>query len=172
LLVVINNIMTKTHKKYLVLILATVLLLGGTSVYARSEILLGETPKDVSTVGNGTSDAVSRPNGTPDVTAKSVPKIVKLDNPIAAKNISELLLSLVSLAISLGSIVAVLMFIYIGFKFIMAQGSDSELKEAKQWFLYAVIGTALLVGSKVVVEVVKNTVLSTGLVNTELLNGN
>jgi hypothetical protein len=156
--------MTKNYKKYLVLAIATVFLIGGTGT------VLGQVRSDAETFSNGTTDVSTRPNGVSDVTVTSVPKTVKLDNPIAAKNITELLLSLVDLAISLGSIVAVLMFIYIGFKFIMAQGSESDIKDAKQWFLYAVIGTALLVSSKVVVEVVKNTIISTGLVNTEIIN--
>lgn len=108
--------------------------------------------------------------GNLDTTANKTPVVVKLDNPIKANSISELLLNLVDLAIYLGSIVAVLVFIYIGFKFVMAQGSDSELKDAKQWFMYAVIGTALLVSSKVVVVVVQNTLISAGLVNQQQIS--
>jgi hypothetical protein len=104
-------------------------------------------------------------NAKLDTTANNTPPVVKLDNPIKVNSINALLLSIVDLAIFLGSIVAVLMFVYIGFKFVMAQGNESELKEAKDWFMYAVIGTAILISSKVVVEVVQNTLKSTGLVN-------
>jgi hypothetical protein len=103
--------------------------------------------------------------GNLDTTANKTPVVVKLDNPIKVNSISDLLLTLVDLAIYLGSIVAVLMFIYIGFKFVMAQGNDSAISEAKEWFMYAVIGTALLISSKVVVEVVKTTLISAGLVS-------
>lgn len=95
-------------------------------------------------------------------------KIIKLDNPIKAKSIQDLLFSLVDFAIFLGSIVAVFMFMYIGFKFVAARGNESEIKSAKEWFTYAVIGTAILLSSKVIVEVMKNTLIDTGLVNKEV----
>jgi len=107
----------------------------------------------------------SNANRQSDGSAHNTPSVVKLDNPIKVNSISALLLSLVDFAIFLGSIVAVLMFVYIGFKFVMAQGNQTALTEAKEWFMYAVIGTALLISSKVVVSVVQNTLKSTGLVN-------
>jgi len=110
-------------------------------------------------------DGSVAPTQPRDGSAGNRPAVVKLDNPIKVNSISALLLSLVDLAIFLGSIVAVLMFVYIGFKFVMAQGNESELKEAKAWFMYAVIGTALLVSSKVIVSVVQNTLVNAGLVN-------
>lgn len=88
-----------------------------------------------------------------------------LQNPLKADNIEKFLLSMVDLAIFIGVILAVLMFIYIGFKFVLAQGDPKKLKDAKDWFLYAVIGTAVLISSKVIVEVIKTTFISAGVVN-------
>ncbi len=97
-------------------------------------------------------------------------KMVKLESPIKAKNLKDLLLSLVDLAIFIGSIVAVFTFIWVGFKLIMAQGNSKEIESAKEWFTAAIIGTAILISSKVIVEVVRNTLTSSGLVNEKLLN--
>lgn len=111
------------------------------------------------------ADPTAKTQVDADPTAKPKPTpIVKLDNPIKANNIQTLLFTIVDLAIFLGSIIAVLMFVYVGFKFIMAQGNDSKITEAKEWFTYAVIGTAILISSKVIVEVVKNTLVSAGVV--------
>ncbi len=88
-----------------------------------------------------------------------------LQNPLQAKNIEEVLTTIVDLAIFIGMIFAVLMFIWIGFKFVLAQGNSTKLSEARTWFLYAVIGTAVLISAKVIVEVVKNTFISAGVVN-------
>ncbi len=107
---------------------------------------------------------VTNNNSTP---AKPIPK---LSNPIYANSFEELLFAVVDIAIFIGVTIAVFIFIFIGFKFVMAQGDPKALSEAKQWFLYAVIGTALLIGSKLIVEVIKNTVTGAGLVKQELFN--
>jgi len=102
---------------------------------------------------------------------KSTPKsspVIKLESPLKAKNLKELLFSLVDFGIFLGSIIAVFMFIWIGFKFVLARGNSSELSSAREWFLYAVIGTAILISSRVIVEVVKNTLISSGVANEEI----
>jgi hypothetical protein len=96
-------------------------------------------------------------------------KMIKLESPIKAKNLKDLLLSLVDLAIFIGSIVAVFTFIWVGFKLVMAQGNPGEIEKAKEWFTAAIIGTAILISSKVIVEVVRNTLTSSGLVNEQLL---
>ncbi len=88
----------------------------------------------------------------------------RLDNPIQSNDLRSLLASLVNLAIVLGTIVAVFMFIWIGFQFVTAQGDEGKIKEAKEWFTYAVIGTAILIGSKVILEVIKSTLIDSGLV--------
>lgn len=88
----------------------------------------------------------------------------RLDNPIQSNDLRSLLASLVDLAIVLGTIVAVFMFIWIGFQFVTAQGDEGKIKEAKEWFTYAVIGTAILIGSKVILEVIKSTLIDSGLV--------
>ncbi len=94
--------------------------------------------------------------------------IPTLQNPIKANSVEEVLYIIVDLAVFLGVIIAVLMFVYIGFKFIMAQGDSGALKDARQWFLYAVIGTAILISAKVIVEIIKNTAISAGVVNESL----
>lgn len=91
-------------------------------------------------------------------------------NPLQAESIEQIVVTVVDLAIVIGVIFAVFMFIWIGFKFVMARGNDSALKEAKEWFMYAVIGTAILISAKVIVEVVKNTFISAGVVKQELFN--
>ena len=126
---------------------------------------------DVTVPSPAVSGGTTAGNTSGGTTAVQQTSIVKLDNPIQANNIRELLLSVVDLAINIGVVVAVLMFVWVGFKFIWAQGNESELSEAKQWFMYVVIGTALLISSKVIVEVVKTTLISTGIVNQQLLNG-
>lgn len=111
-------------------------------------------------------------SGAPNIgsTSGKPTSIIKLDNPIKVKSLQELLFSLVDLGIFIGSIIALFMFLFIGFKFVMARGNESEIKDAKEWFKWAVIGTAVLLSSKVIVEVMKTTLIDTGLVNEEVFN--
>ncbi len=112
--------------------------------------------------GGGTNTLPPAGGGTNDTT-----HIIKLGNPIKANNVQQLLLSVVDIAIFIGTIVAVLVFIAIGFKFVMAQGNEGEITKAKEWLLTAVIGTAILLSSKIIVEVIKNTLVSAGVVDSK-----
>ncbi len=91
-----------------------------------------------------------------------------LQNPLKAGNVKDVLFSLVDLAIFIGVILAVLTFIWIGFKFVLAGGDPGAVTDARKWFLWAVVGTAILISSKVIVEVIKNTLTSTGVVNEKI----
>jgi hypothetical protein len=97
--------------------------------------------------------------------------ITTLQNPLKnVNNVEDLLYTVVDVAIFIGVIIATLMFVFIGFKFVMAQGNQEALKEARRWFFYTVIGTAVLISSKVIVEVVKNTFTQAGIVDEKFFN--
>lgn len=109
-----------------------------------------------------TGGAKTLPSAGDAVTAPQT--VERLENPIQSNDLKALLASLVDLAIVLGTIVAVFMFIWIGFQFVTAQGDEGKIKDAKAWFVYAVVGTAILIGSKVILEVIKSTLIDAGLV--------
>jgi type IV secretory pathway VirB2 component (pilin) len=58
----------------------------------------------------------------------------------------------------IGGVVAVLAFIFTGFKYVMAKGKPDKIQEANRAFLYTVIGTAILLGAWVIANVIGNTV--------------
>lgn len=132
------------------------------SLFLFSFTLVGAQPS-AGAVGGGARVVVSE---APIVTAP----LKKLPNPIEANNIQTLLLTVVDIAIAIGSMIATVMFLWIGFKFVMARGNQSELKEAKEWFMYAVIGTAILISSKIIVEVIQTTLVNTGVVKESVFN--
>jgi hypothetical protein len=82
----------------------------------------------------------------------------RLQNPIKVNSINALVTELVNIAFQIGSVVAVLMIIYSGFKFVMARGNESQLEDAKRIFFYTIIGIAVLFGSKVLAEIIRTTV--------------
>ncbi len=89
----------------------------------------------------------------------------KLENPLKAESIRDVIFLIVDLAIWLGTAFAILAIIFVGFKFIYAQGKPEEIKDAKMWFMYIIIGLAILISSKVIVVIIQNTLTDTGVVN-------
>lgn len=89
----------------------------------------------------------------------------KLQNPLEADDIQEVIFLAVDIAMYVGGAFAILAIIFVGFKFVFAQGNATELTEAKKWLLYIIIGLAILISAKVIVEVVKNTLVKSGVVD-------
>lgn len=86
---------------------------------------------------------------------------IVLENPLidGIDSITEFVQLIVNtIIIPIGSVVVVMVFIYAGFLFVTAQGSEAKLKTAKNTFIWAVIGTAILLGSWVLAEVIQRTV--------------
>jgi TRAP-type C4-dicarboxylate transport system permease small subunit len=66
-------------------------------------------------------------------------------------------------------IIAVLALIWVGFQFIMAQGNSDRISELKTWFYYIIIGTAIILASRLIVSVVINTLESAGTVSPDVI---
>lgn len=80
-------------------------------------------------------------------------------NPLGATNdLGALILKIVEGIAQVGYYVVVLFVIYSGFKFVKARGNDKELADAKQTFLYTVIGAAILLGATLLANVISGTV--------------
>jgi hypothetical protein len=97
-------------------------------------------------------------------------KLPTLTNPLKVNSVQELLFLIVDVLIFIGVILAVLMFVFIGFKFVMAQGNSDAIAEARRWFFWAVVGTAVLVSSKVIVGIIKDTFVGAGIVDQRLFD--
>ena len=90
-------------------------------------------------------------------------------NPLKSSSLTQLLTSAVNIAIPIGAVIAVIMYVYVGFKFIFAQGKSEKINEAWDWFIWVTVGTAILIGAKVIVTVIESTLTSAGLVQPGLL---
>ncbi len=80
-----------------------------------------------------------------------------IQSPIKAKTIEELLALLINAAIVILMPVVVLMIVYSGFLFLTARGNKEQLSKAKINFVWVVVGSAVLLGAKVIAEVLKKT---------------
>lgn len=81
-----------------------------------------------------------------------------IDNPIEAESLSEFFSNIVSVAIQLGTIISVLGIMYGGFQYVSAQGDEEKLGKARNTVTWALVGTAVLLGARTIMEVVEQTV--------------
>ncbi|MDO8548288.1 MAG: hypothetical protein Q7R71_01295 [bacterium] len=83
-------------------------------------------------------------------------------NPLAANSFCGLVKNLLQAAIAIGIPIAVLFIVYAGFKFVLARGNPEKLAEARQNFLWTIIGIAIFLGAWLLASVVANTINQLG----------
>ena len=60
-------------------------------------------------------------------------------------------------AIRIGTIILVLMFVWVGFLFVAARGNEEKLRTARMAFFWTVIGGLIILGAKGIAEVIQST---------------
>lgn len=149
--------------KYLTVSLVVVLvLIGGVRtgmVHAAEQGGLGDTSKDQTTNQGGLGNTSKNPPA-----AQNGPSI-GLINPLGSSNCSQnqtclidFLLKILDFVIRIGTIVVIVMLVYIGFKYVMAQGSSTALGQVHNQLLWTIIGALVLLGSKAIALGIQATV--------------
>ena len=64
--------------------------------------------------------------------------------------------------INIGTVVIVLMVIFVGFKFVVAQGNDSKITEARNMLFWTLVGALVLLGAKAISLGILSTVQALG----------
>ncbi|MEJ0053412.1 MAG: hypothetical protein WDN10_01640 [bacterium] len=85
-----------------------------------------------------------------------------LTNPLGFSTIPDFLNAVLDLVIQIGGIVIVLMLVYVGFKFVTAQGAEEKIKEAREALLWTVVGALILLGAKAISLGIQATVQALG----------
>ncbi len=82
-----------------------------------------------------------------------------IPNPIGAKSFLDLINAMTDAIIQIGSVLAVVAIIIVGFKFLTASlaGDTKGLQDAKKMLWWVITGTAMVVGTWVLPKAVKNT---------------
>lgn len=144
--------------KFIIFTLVIMLALVSNFAYAQDAKVSGKT-----------SDAtVSGKTDTTKTTASQ--PLVKLQNPLKVNSIEEVIYLGIDLLIYVGVAFSIIAIIFVGFQFVMAQGNPKEIDVAKKRFLNIIIGLAVLISSKVIVEIVKNTFIQAGVVDRSVFN--
>ncbi len=95
---------------------------------------------------------------------------IRLINPLSGVDCSQsngnclesFLLNILAFVIRIGSIVVVLMVVYVGYLFVVAQGNETKIIEARKALLWTVIGSLVLLGSQAIAMAIKATVQALG----------
>lgn len=74
----------------------------------------------------------------------------QLINPLKANSFNDLLSGIEDVIINVGTVVVVLMVIYVGFMFVTARGEPAKISAAKQALLWTLIGALILLGAKAI----------------------
>ncbi len=86
---------------------------------------------------------------------------INIPNPL--KNGTNSLYAFINLVITdvilpVGGVIAVIFIIYSGFLFVTSRGNETKLATAKKAFLYAAIGTAILLGAWAISLAIESTI--------------
>lgn len=81
-----------------------------------------------------------------------------LQNPSVFGSIPEFIAGVLRAIVMIAIPIITLFFVYAGFKFIMARGNEGKLQEARMNFLYAVLGSLLILGAWVLATLIAGTV--------------
>lgn len=91
---------------------------------------------------------------------------VKLLNPLGgpggAASLEELVNSVLSFVIRLGTIVVVVMMVYVGYLFVTARGNPGEISKAREALKWTVVGALILLGSQALTAGIIATVRALG----------
>lgn len=87
---------------------------------------------------------------------------INIQNPIKYNTLIDFVEAILGIIIQIGIPVLVVMIVYVGFKFVMAQGNDGKLAEAKTAFYWTIIGAAIVLGAFVISTVIQTTINNLG----------
>lgn len=83
-----------------------------------------------------------------------------LVNPLQVCSLEELFGKILDAIITIGTMVLVLMIVFVGFKFVVARGNPEEISAARSALMWTVIGGLILLGAKAIQMVITETVQS------------
>ena len=84
-----------------------------------------------------------------------------ITNPLKSgtNSIPQLLVLIINnFVLPIGGVIVTFMFIYTGFQFVMAQGNDGKLEEAKKSLMHTVIGAAIVLAALSISTIISATV--------------
>lgn len=148
-----------SHSKRLSLMIALLLVataaLPGLALAETSTTVTGGAGSQTSTTVTGGKAPQSDPGG-------GVKLLNPLGGPGGAASLEELVNSVLSFVIRLGTIVVVVMMVYVGYLFVTARGNPGEISKAREALKWTVVGALILLGSQALTAGIIATVRALG----------
>ncbi|HQT83119.1 MAG TPA: hypothetical protein PLW99_03155, partial [Candidatus Paceibacterota bacterium] len=121
------------------------------------------TPAQGGLQPTGTNNAGGlQPTGTNN-TNNTANTSVTLINPLGSgMSLSSFMTNILKFVIEIGSIVVVLMLVYVGYLFVVAQGNPSKIEAARGALLWTVVGALILLGAQAIAMGIQATVTALG----------
>ena len=82
---------------------------------------------------------------------------ITLTNPINSQTIPEFLLKIIDILLVFALPLIILYIMYAGYLFVTAQGNPGKVTEARTALLWAVVGGVIVLGAKIIVDVIQGT---------------
>jgi hypothetical protein len=81
----------------------------------------------------------------------------QLMNPLSSSSLMEFLLAVLDIFIIFAIPIIILMIIYAGFMYVTARGSEEKITTATRSLTYAVLGGLLILGARLILQVIEGT---------------
>ncbi|HYF29211.1 MAG TPA: pilin [Candidatus Paceibacterota bacterium] len=117
-------------------------------------------PTDPGGTPGGPTDPGGTPGGPTDPGGTPAGPTGGLTNPIKFDSLEQLLEAVLAAIVRIGTIVLTLALVYVGFLFVVAQGNEEKIRNARSALLWTVIGGLILLGASALGQVIKATVNS------------
>jgi hypothetical protein len=144
------------------LILSLMILVSAVPAYAQ--------PGTGGNVTPGSTSGPQTPGTGGNVTGGNTQSTFTLRNPLKGiDSVGGLLAKFIEILSYLFILLAVLMIIWTGLQMILARGNPEKLKEQGQRLGYILIGVALVIGARVIITVIINTLEATGTVDPRVI---
>ncbi len=88
------------------------------------------------------------------VSAASTPEVVHLENPLSTTNISTIVGKAINFAMGIMGSLALLVFVYGGFKWLTAAGNSDKVQEGTEAMTWAAIGIFIIFGSYAILNLI------------------
>ncbi len=157
-------------KKFLLTFVSIALILGLVASFG-SRPLYAQADKDgagsnLGKVGSGGNLGKEGSGGN------TVTPVFYLQNPLDAKfnTVGGVINGFLGIFTYLVILFAVIMIIYVGLRFVLAQGNTTELTKRKDQLLWLLVGVGIVIGARILIGAVINTLDATGVVQPGVIN--
>ena len=93
-----------------------------------------------------------------DVTQPAGNPPASISNPIKSNSFLELLNAILTIIVEIGTPIIIISIIFVGFKYVFAQGKPAEIQKAHSAITWVIVGSAIVIGAKVIVVIIQNTI--------------